>query len=238
MRGSVSLVNLPGIVLCVSALHMIGSRALLPHCRHMTSTVRRLHDLIVWHLLHRLLALLLTWLLLVMCLLDLPLLLRHLLLGTSLCLLLGGLSLGALLRLTLRLDLRGRLAYRALRTRLLTRCYGLLRLAQLLCLLLPLVRGISLAIVLARLLRGTLTCLAFGIQTHFLASEPTLDGLLGLGWLAALTTFLLLLLTTQTFLGRLLLGHLTATLLLGSSALRRLATCTLLLGSLELDLLA
>lgn len=102
----------------------------------------------------------------------------------------------------------------------------------------PLVRGISLAVVLARLLRGTLTCLAFGIQTHFLASEPALDGLLGLGWLAALTTFLLLLLATQTFLGRLLLGHLTASLLLGGPALRRFATRALLLGSFELDLLA
>ncbi len=96
---------------------------------HMTPTMRRLHDLIVWYLLHRPLALLLARLLLVMCLLDLSLLLRRLLLGMSPCLLLGGLPLGTLLRLTLRLDLRGRLAYRALRTRLLTRCNGLLRLA-------------------------------------------------------------------------------------------------------------
>lgn len=91
---------------------------------------------------------------------------------------------------------------------------------------------------MARLLCSLPTRLAFGIQAHFLASEPTLDGLLGLGGLAALTAFLLLLLTAQTLLGRLLLGHLTATLLLGGSARRRFATRALLLGSLELDLLA
>lgn len=233
-----TLVNLPGIFLLVLRLRRRGRLTIPLYHGHMTPTVHGTDDLIVWYLLHRPLAPLLARLLLVMCLLDLSLLLRRLLLGMSPCLLLGGLPLGTLLCLTLRLDLRGRLAYRALRTRLLTRCNGLLRLAQLLCLLLPLVRGISLAIILACLLRGTLTCLTLGIQTHFLASEPALDGLLGLGWLAALTTFLLLLLTTQTFLGRLLLGHLTATLLLGSSALCRLATCTLLLGSLELDLLA
>ena len=90
---------------------------------------------------------------------------------------------------------------------------------------------------MARLLCSLPTRLAFGIQAHFLASEPTLDSRLGLGGLAALTAFLLLL-TAQTLLGRLLLGHLTATLLLGGPALRRFATRALLLGSFELDLLA
>lgn len=204
----------------------------------MTTTVYGPHDLLVWHLLHRPLALLLTRLLLATSLLDLLLLLRHLLSGASLCLLLGGLSLGALLRLTLRFDLRGRLAYRTLRTRLLARCSGLLRLTQLLRLPLPLVRGISLAVILAHLLCCTLTCLALGAQAHFLATEPALNGWLVFGKPIALAALLLLLLTAQALLGRLLLGHLTTALLLGRPALGCFATRTSLLGRLELDLLA
>lgn len=203
------------------------------HYGHMTPAMRRSHDLIFRHLLYRSLVLLLTRLLLIASMLGLPLL-CDLPIGPLPRLLLGGLSLGTLLRLALHFDLRRRLTHRALRTRLLGRTRRL-RLSRL---LLALVRGISLPIILTRLLRGTLTCLTLGIQTHFLASEPALNGRLGFGGLTALAAFLLLLLTTQTFLGRLLLGHLTATLLLGSSALRRLATCTLLLDSLELDLLA
>lgn len=125
----IALVNLPGILRLMLHLRTGGHLTIPLYHGHMTPTMRRLHDLIVWYLLHRPLALLLARLLLVMCLLDLSLLLRRLLLGMSPCLLLGGLPLGTLLRLTLRLDLRGRLAYRALRTRLLTRCNGLLRLA-------------------------------------------------------------------------------------------------------------
>lgn len=125
----IALVNLPGILLLMLHLRTGGHLTIPLHHGHMAPTMCRSHGLIVWHLLHRLLALPLARLLLVMCLLDLPLLLRRLLLGTSLYLLLGGLSLGALLRLTLCLDLRGRLAHRTLRTRLLARRSGLLRLA-------------------------------------------------------------------------------------------------------------
>lgn len=122
MRGSVSLVNLPGIVLCVSALHMIGSRALLPHCRHMTSTVHGTDDLLVGHLAF---------------VRDYVLLAR---MARILRLLyLNGLSVGSLLRLALRVSLRRGLPNGPLGTDLTLLRRGLPRLPG--CLLLRLALG-------------------------------------------------------------------------------------------------
>lgn len=91
---------------------------------------------------------------------------------------------------------------------------------------------------MARLLCSLPTRLAFGIQTHFLASEPTLNGRLGFGGLAALTTFLLLLLAAQALLGRLLTRHLATTLHLRFPALGGFPAHASLLGGLEFHLLA
>ena len=152
-----------------------GGHLMIPlHYGHMTPAMRRSHDLIFRHLLYRSLVLLLTRLLLIASMLGLPLL-CDLPIGPLPRLLLGGLSLGTLLRLALHFDLRRRLTHRALRTRLLGRTRRL-RLSRL---LLALVRGISLPIVLARL--------ALGTQAYFLASESALDGRLGLGGFATLT---------------------------------------------------
>lgn len=143
MRGSVSLVNLPGIVLCVSALHMIGSRALLPHCRHMTSTVHGTDDLLVGHL-----AFVRDYVLLA----RMARILRLLYLSS--------LSVGSLLRLALRVSLRRGLPNGPLGTDLTLLRRGLPRLPKLLGLLhllwlprrsLLFARHVALAVVLARL---------------------------------------------------------------------------------------
>lgn len=206
---------------------------------HVTPAVRRSHDLPVWHLLHMPSALFLVHLLLVVRPLGSSLLLRCLLLCSLPRLLLSGLSLDTLLRLALCLGLRWRLADGALRTSLLVRCNGLVRLTYLLRLLLPFVHDISLAVVLlARLPRSLPTRLALGAWAHLLASEPTLNGRLWLGRLVVPVALFLLLLATHALFGCLLARHLTTSLHLGFATFRGLATHATLLGRLELHLLS
>lgn len=236
MRGSVSLVNLPGIVLCVSALHMIGSRALLPHCRHMTSTVHGTDDLLVGHLAF---------------VRDYVLLAR---MARILRLLyLNGLSAGSLLRLALRVSLRRGLPNGPLGTDLTLLRRGLPRLPKLLGLLhllwlprrsLLFARHVAPAVVLARLPSSLLLRIALGPRPDLLASEPSLYALLRLFLLAAIASFsplLLLLLTAKALLRRLLTRHLATTLhlrfpALGGLEFHLLAQRQLARGLLPLDL--
>ena len=236
MRGSVSLVNPPGIVLCVSALHMIGSRALLPHCRHMTSTVHGTDDLLVGHLAF---------------VRDYVLLAR---MARILRLLyLNGLSAGSLLRLALRVSLRRGLPNGPLGTDLTLLRRGLPRLPKLLGLLhllwlprrsLLFARHVAPAVVLARLPSSLLLRIAFGPRPDLLASEPSLYALLRLFLLAAIASFsplLLLLLTAKALLRRLLTRHLATTLhlrfpALGGLEFHLLAQRQLARGLLPLDL--
>lgn len=232
MRGSVSLVNPPGIVLCVSALHMIGSRALLPHCRHMTSTVHGTDDLLVGHLAF---------------VRDYVLLAR---MARILRLLyLNGLSAGSLLRLALRVSLRRGLPNGPLGTDLTLLRRGLPRLPKLLGLLhllwlprrsLLFARHVAPAVVLARLPSSLLLRIALGPRPDLLAPEPSLYALLRLFLLAAIASFslLLLLLTAKTLLRRLLTRHLATTLHLRFPALGGFPAHASLLGGLEFHLLA
>lgn len=233
MRGSVSLVNLPGIVLCVSALHMIGSRALLPHCRHMTSTVHGTDDLLVGHL-----AFVRDYVLLA----RMARILRLLYLSS--------LSVGSLLRLALRVSLRRGLSDGPLGTDLTLLRRGLPRLPKLLGLLrllwlprrsLLFARHVALAVVLARLLGSPLLRIAFGPRPDLLATEPSLYVLLRLFLLAAIAPFsllLLLLLTAKALLRCLLTRHLAATLHLRFPTLGGFPAHAPLLGGLEFHLLA
>ena len=221
MRGSVSLVNPPGIVLCVSALHMIGSRALLPHCRHMTSTVHGT-DYVLLARMARILRLLY----------------------------LNGLSAGSLLRLALRVSLRRGLPNGPLGTDLTLLRRGLPRLPKLLGLLhllwlprrsLLFARHVAPAVVLARLPSSLLLRIALGPRPDLLASEPSLYALLRLFLLAAIASFsplLLLLLTAKALLRRLLTRHLATTLHLRFPALGGFPAHASLLGGLEFHLLA
>ncbi len=231
MRGSVSLVNLPGIVLCVSTLHMIGSRALLPHCRHMTSTVHGTDDLLVGHLAF---------------VRDYVLLAR---MARILRLLyLNGLSVGSLLRLALRVSLRRGLPNGPLGTDLTLLRRGLPRLPKLLGLLhllwlprrsLLFARHVAPAVVLARLPGSLLLRIALGPRPDLLAPEPSLYALLRLFLLAAIASFsLLLLLTAKALLRRLLTRHLATTLHLRFPALGGFPAHASLLGGLEFHLLA
>lgn len=232
MRGSVSLVNLPGIVLCVSALHMIGSRALLPHCRHMTSTVHGTDDLLVGHLAF---------------VRDYVLLAR---MARILRLLyLNGLSVGSLLRLALRVSLRRGLPNGPLGTDLTLLRRGLPRLPKLLGLLhllwlprrsLLFARHVALAVVLARLPGCLLLRLALGPRPDLLAPEPSLYALLRPFLLAAIASFslLLLLLTAKALLRSLLTRHLATALHLRLPALGGFPAHASLLRSLEFHLLA
>lgn len=231
MRGSVSLVNLPGIVLYVSALHMIGSRALLPRCRHMTSTVHGTDDLLVGHLAF---------------VRDYVLLAR---MARILRLLyLSGLSVGSLLRLALRVSLRRSLPNGPLGTDLTLLRRGLPRLPKLLGLLhllwlprrsLLFARHVAPAVVLARLPGSLLLRITLGPRPDLLAPEPSLYVLLRLFLLAAIASFsLLLLLTAKTLLRRLLTRHLATTLHLRFPALGGFPAHASLLGGLEFHLLA
>ena len=233
MRGSVSLVNLPGIVLCVSGLPMIGSRALLPRCRHMTSTVHGTDDLLVGHLAF---------------VRDYVLLAR---MARILRLLyLNGLSAGSLLRLALRVSLRRGLPNGPLGTDLTLLRRGLPRLPKLLGLLhllwlprrsLLFARHVAPAVVLARLPSSLLLRIALGPRPDLLASEPSLYALLRLFLLAAIASFsplLLLLLTAKALLRRLLTRHLATTLHLRFPALGGFPAHASLLGGLEFHLLA
>lgn len=231
MRGSVSLVNLPGIVLCVSALHMIGSRALLPRCRHMTSTVHGTDDLLVGRL-----AFVRDYVLLA----RMARILRLLYLSS--------LSVGSLLRLALRVSLRRGLSDGPLGTDLTLLRRGLPRLPKLLGLLhllwlprrsLLFARHVAPAVVLARLPRSLLLRIALGPRPDLLAPEPSLYALLRLFLLAATASFsLLLLLTAKTLLRRLLTRHLATTLHLRFPALGGFPAHASLLGGLEFHLLA
>lgn len=230
MRGSVSLVNLPGIVLCVSGLPMTGSRALLPRCRHMTSTVHGTDDLLVGHLAF---------------VRDYVLLAR---MARILRLLyLSGLSVGSLLRLALRVSLRRSLPNGPLGTDLTLLRRGLPRLPKLLGLLhllwlprrsLLFARHVAPAVVLARLPGSLLLRIALGPRPDLLAPEPSLYVLLRLFLLAAIASFSLLLLTAKTLLRRLLTRHLATTLHLRFPALGGFPAHASLLGGLEFHLLA
>lgn len=232
MRGSVSLVNLPGIVLCVSGLPMIGSGALLPRCRHMTSAVHGTDDLLVGYLAFARDRVLLTRMARILRLLYL-----------------SGLSIGPLLCLALRVGLRWGLPNGPLGTDLTLLRRGLPRLPKMLGLLrllwlprrsLLFARHVALAVVLACLASSLLLRLAFGPRPDLLAPEPSLYALLSLFLLAAIASFslLLLLLTAKTLLRRLLTRHLAATLHLCFPALGGFPAHAPLLRSLEFNLLA
>ena len=88
---------------------------------------------------------------------------------------------------------------------------------------------------LASLLGGSRAFQSLGIRARALATKTPLH--VRLRFERPVTTAFFLLLAAHPLLGSLLLRHLTAAALLGSSPLGSLATFALHLGSLELDLL-